>query len=120
MRLIDADAFIRYIDRGHLRSQHELCFSERDVVKMIDKQPTIEAEPVKHGRWILKANKEPSNYRWNVTAECSECCDEKGEIWGGFFPGVPDWLARDTALLYAKDVKISNYCPNCGAYMSNK
>ena len=219
MRLmIDVDAFIRYIDPGHLRSQHEVCFSESDVVEMIGKQPTIEidgntsdgyhtfnelyhhravlfsvicnshpqcswkakkhhdgsmydgmfivgintsegqatyhydiepywemfkipeieyapewdghtpdeairrigtidAEPVKHGWWILKTNKEPSNYRWNVTAECSECCDEKGEIWGGFFPGVPDWLARDTALLYAKDVKISNYCPHCGAKM---
>ena len=43
-RLIDADAFLRYIDIGHLRSQHEVCFSESDVAKMIEKQPTIEID----------------------------------------------------------------------------
>lgn len=114
MRLIDADALLWRVDKMLYagRLQHT-----RDYIYAVNTQPTIDAEPVNHGRWILKTNKEPSNYRWNVTAECSECCDEKGEIWGGFFPGVPDWLARDTALLYAKDVKISNYCPNCGAKM---
>ena len=73
--------------------------------------------PVRHGRWLLQANNERTNYRWNVTAECSECCDEKKEIWAGFFPNVPDWLARDVALESAKSVKLSNYCPNCGAKM---
>lgn len=42
--MIDVDAFIRYIDPGHLRSQHEVCFSESDVVEMIGKQPTIEID----------------------------------------------------------------------------
>ena len=73
--------------------------------------------PVRHGRWLLEANKDKVNCRWNVTAECSNCCDEKKEIWAGFFPNVPDWLARDTALIDAKSVKLSNYCPNCGAKM---
>ena len=73
--------------------------------------------PVQHGRWLLQANNERTNYRWNVTAECLECCDEKKEIWAGFFPNVPDWLARDVALESAKSVKLSNYCPNCGAKM---
>ena len=73
--------------------------------------------PVRHGRWLLQANNERTNYRWNVTAECSECCDEEKEIWAGFFPNVPDWLARDVALESAKSVKLSNYCPNCGAKM---
>ena len=72
---------------------------------------------VRHGRWLLQANNERTNYRWNVTAECSECCDEEKEIWAGFFPNVPDWLARDVALESAKSVKLSNYCPNCGCKM---
>lgn len=73
--------------------------------------------PVRHGRWLLQVNNERTNYRWTVTAECSECCDEEKEIWAGFFPNVPDWLARDVALESAKSVKLSNYCPNCGCRM---
>ena len=83
----------------------------------IFKIPVADVAPVRHGRWILEANKDKVNCRWNVTAECSNCCDEKKEIWAGFFPNVPDWLARDTALIDAKSVKLSNYCPNCGAKM---
>ena len=79
--------------------------------------PAADVAPVRHGRWLLEANKDKVNCRWNVTAECSNCCDEKKEIWAGFFPNVPDWLARDTALIDAKSVKLSNYCPNCGAKM---
>ena len=84
---------------------------------LIESVPTADVAPVRHGRWILEAHDEFVNYRWNVTAECSECCYEQKEIWAGFFPKVPDWLARDVALESAKSVKLSNYCPNCGAKM---
>lgn len=43
MRLIDADKFIDYIGAGHLRGQFTVCFSERNLVDMINKQPTIDA-----------------------------------------------------------------------------
>jgi hypothetical protein len=46
MGLIDADALKEYIDCGHLRSPAEVCFSERDVVDLIDAQPTVDAVPV--------------------------------------------------------------------------
>lgn len=46
MRLIDADSLERYIDCGHLRSPTEKCFSELDVVRMLEKRPTIDAVPV--------------------------------------------------------------------------
>ena len=87
------------------------------VKSMIHSEKAADVAPVRHGRWLLQANNERTNYRWNVTAECSECCDEKKEIWAGFFPNVPDWLARDVALENAKSVKLSNYCPNCGCKM---
>lgn len=79
--------------------------------------PSEDVAPVVHGRWILEAHDERVNYRWNVTAECSECCDEQKEIWAGFFPNVPPSIARDAALVSAESVKLSNYCPNCGAKM---
>lgn len=96
---------------------HRVTVDADDVDFGVDKIPAADVAQVRHGRWILEAHDERVNYRWNVTAECSECCDEKREIWAGFFPNVPDWLARDVALESAKSVKLSNYCPNCGAKM---
>ena len=87
------------------------------VKTLLLRQPAADVAPVRHGRWILEAHDERVNYRWNVTAECSECCDELKEIWAGFFPGVPPCIARDAALVSAESVKLSNYCPNCGAKM---
>ena len=66
MRLIDADALKSYIDCGHLRPPTETCFSELDVVRMLDKQPTIDAEPVRHGRWVRL---DDTFARW----QCSAC-----------------------------------------------
>ena len=41
-RLIDADAIIDFIDMGHHRNPLETCFSERDVVDMLESAPTME------------------------------------------------------------------------------
>ena len=41
-RYIDADALIDFIDVGHLRHPSELCFSEIDVVNMLNHAPSIE------------------------------------------------------------------------------
>ena len=87
------------------------------VKSMIHSEKAADVAPVRHGRWILEAHDERVNYRWNVTAECSECCDEQKEIWAGFFPSVPPSIARGAALVSAENVKLSNYCPNCGAKM---
>lgn len=90
-RLIYADALKEYIDCGHLRNPCEVCFSERDVVDLIDAQPTIDAEPVRHGKWI--------GYAGTIGNECSVC---------------GKWLdvLQGTAEM--------NYCPNCGARMDKE
>lgn len=62
MRLIDADAFLSWIDVGHLRNPAECCLSELNVKRMIELQPTI-TPPVRTGRWIWVKD------HW----ECSEC-----------------------------------------------
>lgn len=108
------------IRMGHYDTVHgneHYIFGVETVIEYAENLPKVDAEPVRHGRWILKAHDKRANYLWTVTAYCSECCDEEKEIWSGYFPNVPDWLARDVALQDAKQVKMSNYCPNCGAKM---
>ena len=97
-------------------------WSREDIVSEIKRKiaeadvelPAADVSPVRHGRWLYEVHKENVNFRWNVTAKCSECYDNRKEIWGGFFPNVPDCIARDVALQNAKQIKLDNYCPNCG------
>lgn len=46
MRLIDADAFLDWLDVGHLRNPGEVCFCEADVMHMIKSRQTVDAVPV--------------------------------------------------------------------------
>ena len=111
-----------YINRERARFEAKRYFKNMDEIQedldsLFCMLPAENVYPVRHGRWILEAHDERVNYRWNVTAECSECCDERKEIWAGFFPGVPPSIARGAALVSAESVKLSNYCPNCGCKM---
>ena len=114
---IDRDAALREIERREARMVGDKRVSVDAMKSFIKNRPAADVAPVRHGRWILEAHDERVNYRWNVTAECSECCDEQKEIWAGFFPNVPPCIARDVAMISAESVKLSNYCPNCGAKM---
>lgn len=44
--LISRSALKSYIDCGHLCPPTEVCFSELDVVRMLDKFPAVDAEHV--------------------------------------------------------------------------
>lgn len=98
-------------------SPEQVGYSREDAADCIRYMDAADVAPVRHARWILEAHDESVNYRWNVTAECSECCNEKKEIWAGFFAYIVPSIARSVALTSAKRVKLSNYCPNCGAKM---
>ena len=72
MRLIDADALMETI-RGneypltsHLNSRDNGMFTI-GIQQAVDEQPTIEAEPVRHGRWIY------INGREYLGPRCSSC-----------------------------------------------
>ena len=85
MRLIDADALINY---------YAFDLDNNFVVDVSDirDMPTIEAEPVRHGRWIPWDGVEG-------TYQCSVC----GADWD-CLEGTP----MDNEMYY---------CPNCGAIM---
>ena len=83
MRLIDADALPRYT--GYALSADEIAIA-------VENAPTIEAEPVRRGRWIHDGYDLQHGNDW---IHCSEC--------GKRGINVP--------------ADLTNYCPNCGAKM---
>ena len=95
-RLIDADVMVEYLRKQLCDNCHEqedwcdIC----DYAYLIDemkKVPTVDAEPVKHGHWIM-TNKEKTD---RPLPECSRCG------WYVTKGGVLDFT----------------YCPNCGCKM---
>lgn len=92
MRPIDADA----MRQDWLENvQNEYVYDTNAVLDSIDAQPTIEAEPVRHGRWVMTLYATTSK-RNRVIANKKFACSECG---------------------YGNGRKQSNYCPNCGAKM---
>ena len=90
MRLIDADAIpytMLYKEDWIKGTGQEKQGAWKDD---IDKLPTIEAEPVRRGRWITRGD----------CIDCSECRN-----------------ARWSRTPFEDLVKHFNYCPNCGAIM---
>lgn len=88
MRLIDADELMKhkgncYDEEGHLL----YAVGTGNIMRMT----TIDAVPVKHGKWNCSDDLYES-------AVCSSCKWDSGEAWE-----------------YAK--KNFRYCPNCGARM---
>ena len=90
MRLIDADALYEksywhgeYPDVGNPYAEGVEAVDVGDI----DDAPTIEAEPMKHGRWVY------GDY-YDIGDVCSEC----------------DW---DSGMVNPT----LRYCPNCGAKM---
>ena len=88
MRLIDADDLLWELAKVGIAYRVE-------VNRTIMNAPTIEAEPVRHGRWKAE---ERDSWSGGGAYICSAC--GYGYSWGGFFE--------------ANDF---NYCPNCGAKM---
>ena len=86
MRLIDADALEKRCFK-----MHGYGYAKFLALGNIRTAPTIEAEPVKHGRW----ENHPHAYGFERCSVCHDC-----NIWG-------EWA----------DGKKWNFCPNCGAKM---
>lgn len=73
-RLIDADALKDFYGKW---SNEHTEFTKPEVDHYIDVQPTIEAEPVRHGRWELHGNDDDCGCSYF----CSECHKSYDEDW---------------------------------------
>lgn len=92
MRLIDAESLssMRFTHKMH-DSEGRLYVPFDEVAEAIFNAPTIEAEPVKHGRWIHDYDDVL------ISGACSVC----------------GWHS----IIMETDVADMPYCPNCGAKM---
>ena len=98
-RLIDADKLLDILDAmivGHK--------SASDVYDVVDSMPTVDVEPVKHGRWTSSQGLAEVG-----EVQCSNCktiyyADDLYNV------GETDENGSGQALM-------PNYCPHCGAYM---
>ena len=113
MRLIDADSLLTYlhslaceIDDMKTKTAVENVLHVT-VPQIIKDEPTIDAQPVRSGRWIeTEPDEDDRKIGIDLRIECSVChdenshldMDESGEITGKTF-----WKSK--------------FCPNCGAYM---
>ena len=104
-KLIDAYELMRsmgfhddcaYCDCDKLECEYDRIYTKSDICDFVESHifnaPAVDAEPVRHGRWIYKPAW--SNADWGVYL-CSEC-------------NKPYWWNTD------------HYCPNCGAKMDKE
>lgn len=96
-RLIDADML--YTDLVKMNDFGEL--SAKKAIRMVSKAPTVDALPVKHGKWIDPETFKRMWFRHHIF-ECSVC---------------RNILDMDGVNAGRGD---ANYCPNCGARMDEE
>ena len=106
MRLIDADALIEaHYDYCNTHHGEADCFYTWSL-QLMENAPTIEAEPVRHGRWIKMSDAD------EVYWACSECGED--------IPRISHYNPQFDLFPRLESIDKTNYCPNCGAKMENK
>jgi hypothetical protein len=109
-RLIDADALktALYYDvskgtYGEFTDGSEVSLTDREILKLIDQQPTTDAEPVRHGKWEPCCEWHGTNGEVETRAyACSECAV------------IIPTDSYDVRFLRGCFLR---YCPHCGARM---
>lgn len=106
MRLIDADKLRKdIIDMPNCYNGYSDTYDKAMIVDMIDEQSSVDAVPVKRGKWITCTSSE----HW----KCSECGCRAGYWFNEENSGIDSWEMDFSEWL-------SDYCPNCGARMDEE
>ena len=95
MRLIDADNLKAELFDANWLTDND----EHMVEEIVERQSTVDAEPVRHGRWeiVIVSTSNPSE------SEIEEKCSLCGRVVQRYGTQPQD-----------------NYCPNCGAKMDQE
>lgn len=106
MRPIDADDFaermLKQWDTADEEKKIEIVAVIANIVTpILVGTPTIDAEPVRHGRWIPIMHQDVFGKEFVSHHKCSVC---EGD-------------ALCECANYDAEEELSNYCPNCGAKM---
>lgn len=118
MRLIDADAVYKILESCEIRKATignpltdweygYTCGIER-AESEIECAPTLDAAPVRHGRWIAHTMSEMTGYDPALSGDdpvCTYSCSVCGEEC--YVSDIGDYI-------------LSNYCTNCGARMDEQ
>ena len=98
MRLIYADKLRKdVLDLPNCYNGFSDTYDKAMIVDLVDEQPTIDAEPIRHGHWI--PYEFTTDNRWR---KCSVC-------------GTADEYINNLGL-----EAIRRYCPFCGAKMDEE
>lgn len=92
MRLIDAEL----LKHEMIMESVKPILARRYILSIIDDAPTIEAEPVRRGRWV------PFDLTWGRSVYSCTCCKEAMEV--PCVCGEP----------------MFKFCPNCGSRMEEQ
>lgn len=98
--LIDREATYEVLTSFY---HHKTDIQHNALREALNKVPSVEAEPVRYGHWIIKDN--PGTGWYRVT--CSQCGEDVTSVAPviGFFP---------------KAKVIWDFCPECGARMDGE
>lgn len=108
MGLIDADELKEWVENWFTKNKHYHPYSKsndipiNELYDILEQMPTIDAEPVRHGRWIECESENGIHIH-----KCSEC--GKRDMYKGAFK---DFNGRGFSFYYKRQC-----CPYCGAKM---
>ena len=112
VRLIDANALKAKLKIGTNTATYSdycngYCDARQVDLDAIDAAPTIEAEPVRHGRWVeTEPDEDDRKIGIEFSIKCSRCHNENSHL---------DF--NEIHEITGKTFWKSRFCPNCGARM---